>query len=320
LLQQHFYASFLIGAREARGRRNGHVMNARRRALHGGLIAGLATFLAAAPARAGVQSAIGPNSDFPDSNLVMPYSAQGSRVTFLALSNVGASGAGSAPIVATWSFYDASGELLVAVERDILGEGGTDLVDVTAVEPNPPDNLPPDNLTGTNGFVVISGDGDPRFIGNFTIANTSTNAAFGNSAVGLGVIGVLATDVALLGSTFNPATLGDNLLILLAIDDLGMVPTSLTGGDAPPAGQPLFDLSATLRGNEGNGVIAENFLSVAGSSLFISIQDLFPGTNFNSSATIEAIPASGVTVVGFYGQALGPFGAGQNLRTELVTQ
>jgi len=67
-------------------------------------------------------------------------------------------------------------------------------------------------------------------------------------------------------------------------------------------------------------VIAENFLSVAGSSLFISIQDLFPGTNFNSSATIEAIPTSGVTLLGFYGQALGPFGAGQNLRTELVTQ
>lgn len=276
---------------------------------------------ATTPAGAGKLAAFGPNSDFPDANLVMPYAAQGSRVTFLALSNVGASGEDFVPIVALWEFYDASGELIVAVEREILGEGGTDLVDVTAVEPLPPDGLPPVDLSGRNGFVVISGDGAPRFVGNFTIANTSTNAAFGNSAIGLGVIGLLVPDTALFGTTFNPDTLGDNLLIVLAIDDLGEIPTSITLGEAPPPGQPVFDVGVVLQGNEGDGIIAETVVSVEGSALFTSLQDLFPGTDFNSSATIVAFPPMPeITLVGFYGQALGPFGAGQNLRSEVVTE
>jgi hypothetical protein len=281
---------------------------------------GVAILCTAAPAAAGSLAAFGPNSDFPDANLVMPFAAQGTRVTFFSISNVGASGEGTTPIIATWSFYDESGELIVSVERDILGEGGTDVVDVTAVEPNPPDGLPPDNLSGRNGFVVVSGDGEPRFVGNFTIANTSTSAAFGNSAIGLGVIGVLAPNVALLGTTFNPATLGDNLLIILAVDDLGAVPTSITLGD-PPSGKVLFDLTVSLNGNQGDGLIAQTTVGIDGTALFTSLQDLFPGTAFDSSATISAFSDDeGITLVGFYGQALGPFGAGQNLRSELVAE
>jgi hypothetical protein len=280
----------------------------------------LAVVLTGASAKAGDLAAFGPNSDFPDANLVMPFAAQGSRVTFLSLSNVGASAKGPAPIVAIWSFYDVSGELVVEVERDILGEGGTDLVDVTAVQPLPPDGSAPVNLSGRNGFVVISGDGEPRFIGNFTIANTASNAAFGASAIGLGVIGVLAPNAALLGTTFNPSTLGDNLLIVLAIDDLGAVPTSITGG-APPPGGTLFDLVVSLNGNQGDGLIAQTVAPIGGSGLFTTLQDLFPGETLNSSATISAFTEDeGITVVGYYGQALGPFGAGQNLRTELVAE
>lgn len=281
---------------------------------------GLAMVVAGSSAHAGDLAAFGPNSDFPDANLVMPFAAQGSRATFLSLSNVGASAPGPAPIIATWTFYDVNGELLVEVDRDILGEGGTDLVDVTAVQPLPPDGSAPVNLSGRNGFVVISGDGEPRFIGNFTIANTATNAAFGASAIGLGVIGVLAPNAALLGTTFNPSTLGDNLLIILAIDDLGVIPTSITGG-APPPGGTLFDLVVSLNGNSGDGLIAQTEVGVGGSGLFTTLQDLFPGQSLNSSATISAFTDDeGVTIVGYYGQALGPFGAGQNLRTELVAE
>ena len=47
----------------------------------------------------------------------------------------------------------------------------------------------------------------------------------------------------------------------------------------------------------------------------------FSGTSLNSSATISAFPEDdGVTIIGFYGQALGAFGAGQNLRSELATE
>lgn len=267
--------------------------------------------LGAGAARAGVASFFGPNTDLPDSNLVMPFAAAGGRTTFLSISNVG-SGAASA----RWSFYDASGELLVEVDRSVLGEGGTDLVDVTAIRSVPADGGPPVDLTGHDGFVVVAGDGDPRLIGSFTIANVSTSSAFGAAATGLGAVGVLAPNTVLLGTTFAPSTLDDDLLMLLAVDDLGPVPTSITGG-APPSPGGLFHLDVTLHGNEGDGIIAEVTHQIGASALFTSLEDLFPAATLDTSATIAAFSdTEGVTLIGYYGQSLGPFGAGQNLRQQ----
>ncbi len=282
-----------------------------------GVAAGLAAIAAvvlgvgAGNAGAGTSSLFGPNTDLPDSNLVMPFAAAGGRTTFLSLSNVG-----SGAISARWSFYDASGELLVEVDRSVLGEGGTDLVDVTAIASVPPGEAPPADLQGHDGFVVIAGDGDPRLVGSFTIANVATSSAFGAAATGLGAVGILAPNTILLGTTFNPSTLDDDLLILLAIDDLGPVPTSLTGGAPPPPGG-LFHLDVTLHGNEGDGVIAHVTQQIGASALFVSLEDLFPTANLDSSATIAAFSdTEGVALIGYYGQSLGPFGAGQNLRQE----
>ena len=106
-----------------------------------GLIA--ATHLSSAPVAVAqdFEELLGPNSDFPDSNLVMPWTAQGSRVTFLSISNLGESGPGDAPIPIKWAFYASSGELILDVERYTLGEGGTDIVDVTAVGARGPDGV-----------------------------------------------------------------------------------------------------------------------------------------------------------------------------------
>ncbi len=272
------------------------------------------SLLASAPASAGVL-AFGPNTDFPDSNQVMPFNQVGVRQTYLTLSNVGAG-----PTAATWAFYDASGAEIIAVDRVILGEGGTDIVDPARVRSRNADGQegPITDLSGRQGFVVVSaGDGEPRLISNFTIANVASNMAFGANGIGLGVVGLLAPNALNLGITFDPSTLDDDMLIIVGIDDLDAIPTSLTGGAAPSPGQIVFAANLTLHSNSGDGILASRNLDVNGSAFLSRLSDLFPGATLDEPATISVQPTTdGVTSIGWYGQGLGPYGAGQSLRTE----
>ena len=292
----------------------------------------LGGLLLVGPARAGTGGLVGPNSDFPDADSTMPFDASGPRQTFLTLSNVG-----SGPINAGWFFYDESGELLIQVTRVILGEGGTDVVDLTRVADRTFGSGggfvegQASDLSGRRGFAVVIGDGEPRLIGSWTIANTQTLAAFGASGAGSGLIGGLASGGTLPGTSFNPATLQDNELIIVALNPAAnSTVTSLTNGNAPKSQTPLLRLTITLRGNSGNGIIATDQFSIVGSALFTTLQGLFPGSNLNSSATIDAFGDEGpgytgtefdpdgnaeVALIGWYGQTLGQFGTGQNLRT-----
>jgi hypothetical protein len=292
------------------------------------LAVSLGGLLLPAAAGAGV-SLDGGNTDFPDETLVMPFAAAGQRTTFLSLSNVG-----NGVITTRWVFYDESGQRLDQVERAVYGEGGTDLVDVTAIRDRTIDGSgqyvegPPRSLAGREGFAVVFGvEGEPRLIGNFTIANLTTNSAFGVNATGLGIVGSLRQGGFLLGTTFNPATLQDNLLVILALNT--PQDTSLTNGEAPPT-QPVFNVEVFLQGNDpNNATIAETTVAVTGSALFTTLQELFPGTALNSSASIfvrategpgyggsglDPDDDNGIGIIGYYGQALGPFGAGQTLR------
>lgn len=283
-------------------------------------------------------SIAGPNSDFPDVDLVMPFDAAGPRTTFFAVSNIGPN-----TFDATWFFYDESGELITQATRTILSNGGTDIVDATRVGDRSPSGDggfvegPTISLAGRRGFVVVAGRHDPErtrdLFGNFTIANTETNAAFGSSAAGMGLIGGLSVGSGISGTTFNPSQLQDNELIILGLNialKSGGAVTSLTDGLAPTAGTSTFVVSLELHGNSGDGLIASGSVSLTGTALFTSLQDFFPGTNLNGSATIAAFGDEGadytggpsdpdedttVAIIGWYGQTLGAFGAGQNLRT-----
>ncbi len=282
--------------------------------------------VAGAPTRAPAGApfeAFGPNSDFPDRNLVMPFAAKGSRLGFFSISNLGISGPQEMPVPVTWEFYDESGELVISVQRYILGEGGTDIVDITQVRSKAADGTqgPPTSLAGRNGFVVISKDDtEPDLVGNWTIANTATNSGFGGNGGGLGFVGILATDNFLFGTSFAPTSLGDNLLMILGIDDFGTTPTSLTGGDVPPAGQTIFAVEISLHSNDAtSGIVGSVEVPVMGTALFTSLEELFPGFDLGSSVSIVARPLTpGVSIMGFYGQAVGQFGAGQSLRTDLL--
>jgi hypothetical protein len=269
----------------------------------------------------------GGNTDFPDQTLVMPFAAANSRSTFFSISNCW-----PGKLTALWTFYDKSGERVAEVPRDILGECGTDVVDVTNVrsrtisDSGQIEEGPSQSLAGRDGFVVVSGDDNPALIGNFTMANLSTNSAFGVDATGFGTVGTLRQGGVVLGTTFNPSTLQDNLLVVIGLNSPAI--TSLTNG-APPPNQTVFNVTITLIDNSAQGTLAEVTVPVTGTALFGSLQELFPGVALNSSLSLF-ISASegpgyagtgldpdgdnGIGIIGYYGQAVGPFGAGQSLR------
>ncbi|MFM8412165.1 MAG: hypothetical protein ACKOCT_18040 [Alphaproteobacteria bacterium] len=292
--------------------------------------AALAAALSLASAPAEAQTIVGPNTDFPDSNVLMPFDATGPRVTYLLLSYVGDN-----DISAQWFFYDESGKLLAQVSRAILSAGGTDVVDVTRVTNRVYENNQlvdkgnPQSFAGKRGFVVVSGNDQPWLAGSWTIANTQTNAAFGGSAAGFGVVGGLAPGPTLAGTTFNPSGLQDSELILIGLNGAAANSvSSLTNGNPPPGGV-LMKVTVELHGNTGDGLLAQRTFDLNGTALFSSISGLFPGSALNASATIVAYADEGpaysgfdpdsdnttLPVIGFYGQTLGAFGAGQNLRT-----
>jgi hypothetical protein len=288
------------------------------------------------PAAAGTTALAGANSDFPDQNLVMPFAAASPRSTFFSITNIG-----SGILNARWAFFDESGEEVDEVRRDIFGEGGTDIVDITAIRDRTIDanrqfvEGDPRSLGGRRGFVIVYGDDQPRLLGNFTIANLTTNSAFGVNAAGFGTIGTVPTDTGIAGTTFNPATLQDNLLIVLGLNGPvnGIPLNSLTNGGPPPA-QTVFNVEVILLGNDpNNAILAQTTRAVTGSALFASLSDLFPGVTINSSASIVAVATegpgytgsstdpdgdTGVGIIGYYGQAVGPFGAGQSLRAGIT--
>jgi hypothetical protein len=295
------------------------------------------------PAGAGTAPPLaGANSDFPDQNLVMPFAAASPRSTFFSITNIGAG-----ILNARWAFFDESGEQVDEVRRDIFGEGGTDIVDITAIRDRTIDangqfvEGDPRSLGGRRGFVIVYGDDQTRLLGNFTIANLTTNSAFGVNAAGFGGnggtggIGIVPTDTGIAGTTFNPATLQDNLLVVLGLNGpvKGIPLNSLTNG-GPPPDQTVFNVEVILLGNDpNNAILAQTTRAVRGSALFASLEDLFPGVALNSSASIVALATegagytgsttdpdgdTGVGIIGYYGQAVGPFGAGQSLRAGIT--
>lgn len=299
------------------------------------VLAGLAALLVWVPgARAGTVTIIGPNSDFPDANIVLPFDASAPHTTFFAASNVG-----SDNIDANWFFYDESGQLLTQVTRTILSEGGTDIVDLTKVANRSPDLVDGDSqsLAGHRGFAVMVGNGGANLIASFTIANVNTNAAFGGSGAGFGVVGGLAPTSGVVGTSFSPSSLQDNELIVIGLNPAasGSV-TSLTNGATANPGSDILNVSIELHGNGGDhGLIASGLFQVAGTALFDSLQDLFRDTDLSSSATIVAIGGEGsdysgspfdpdadsnLPIIGFYGQTLSAFGTGQNLRSVPLAQ
>ncbi len=264
----------------------------------------------------------GPNLTEPDAYLVMPMVAEGNYTTFFMISNVGASDGSPEdpePVEIQWDFYDASGELLESVSRYVLGEGGTDIVDPSSIRSKDEDGTlgPPISLLGRNGFVVVGDwEDEPRLIGNFTVANTQTSAAWGAAAVGLGVHGRLNSGDEAVGTTFKIDDLEDNLLVVIGINDEGFLPESLTDGFAPEEDEEILKLEIRLQNNQIFNPSADQAIrNLAASAFFSTLEELFPRANPGLSGTIAIRPTDRSTkLLAFYGQAVGPYGAGQTFR------
>lgn len=270
----------------------------------------------------------GPNSDFPDAFLVAPFDASANHTTFISISNVG-----NGLTTNNWVFFGEDGAQLIDVERDILGEGGTDVLDILNVRTRAIDKLgnvtegPPTSLVGLRGFVTVLGDGVDRLVGNFTLANTQTLSAFGANAIGLGTIGTVEQGTRLIGTTFRPTSLQDDELIIVAVNVPQLV--SLTNGGTPVKNADLLNLDIVLHSNRGDGVLASGGFAITGSALFGSLFDLFAGQSLDLPATIDVLATEGadysgskldpdsddaIGIIGWFGEAVGSFGAAQTLR------
>jgi hypothetical protein len=203
----------------------------------------------------------------PARALVMPFDETTNKKSFQIVTRTGGDDTGVGVIATHWSYWSKDCDHLADVFI-CLTRKDTVVVDPTALQseiqsPNPPVNNkvgPIINLTGQKGMLTVtafeadtgsSGLGcnvsapdatvADAIVGAWTIANTTTNAAFGNDAIGLDAAGEnggggdLPSAATFLGDdttripfyieTFNPSSLTDSEVILITVEN------SITSGN-----------------------------------------------------------------------------------------
>lgn len=194
----------------------------------------------------------------PARTLVMPFDESTNKRSFQIVTRSGGDDGGSGVIATHWSYWSKDCRHLADVFI-CLTRKDTVVVDPSALQseiqsPNPPQNNkvgPIINLTGEKGMVTVTAfeasTGDSglgcgvvavdstiadAIVGAWTIANSTTNTAFGNDAIGLdaagGNGGELPSAATFLGDdttrvpfyleTFNPGDLTDSEVILLTVE------------------------------------------------------------------------------------------------------
>jgi hypothetical protein len=169
----------------------------------------------------------------PASVLVMPFDVTANHASFQIVSRIGPTLAG-APVRTHWVYYAADCRHLVDVFIS-LTDDDTVVVDPRALRGeiqalNPPRNDPVGpviDLSGERGIVTVtafapSGGASPQLVGGWTIADTTTLAAFGADAIGLPVDGALPDPALLTQGIFlpslDPSALDDSQIIVIALE------------------------------------------------------------------------------------------------------
>jgi len=184
----------------------------------------------------------------PSGTLIMPFDNTDNHVSFQLVTRLGP-GVGAGPVATHWSYWADDCRHLVDVIV-CLTPKDTKVMDPTKVQgeiqsPNPPANNgigSITDLTGERGLVTVTAfeastgasglecnitDPDAlllnELLGGWVIANTSTNAAFGADAIGVGDALPDPSLIADGGSgiflqSFNPATLGDSAVIVMTAE------------------------------------------------------------------------------------------------------
>ncbi len=215
--------------------------------------------------------------------LVMPFDVTDGRASFELVSRIG--GEDSNPLATHWSFWSESCDHLADVficltPRDTVVVDPTALQGQIQVGQTNTNTGPVINLTGEKGFITVSAydddtnsqtcepndpsalTGTPALVGSWVVANTSTNAAFGNNAVGIldgqtlpaGGDFFLTDPVAagLFLQTFNPLDLQDSEVFFIglafpagnaqfATTEVGPIPAALPNGSAVCCNAQYYD-------------------------------------------------------------------------------
>jgi hypothetical protein len=286
----------------------------------------------------------------PAGTLVMPFDVKGDATSFAIVSRI----SGGPRVIAThWSYWSASCDHLADVficltQRDTVVVDPSNLhgeVQTDAPSENQPLG-PGIDLSGERGLLTVtayvaSDDAlerrgcapagtttlDNQIVGAWTIAHTSTNAAFSNDAIGLSSAGDLPdpgviTAGGLSIPTLNPQTLTDSEVIVLGVkfpggngefENVELGPLSKVTCDAAfidnlevPTSLP--DLSFKCAGfnpisqntaDEGEKPLIPPTLTLVSSGL-IRLTNCVA-----SSGRLDP----GRFIFAFHGQAVGPFGA-----------
>ncbi|MCC6767366.1 MAG: hypothetical protein IT293_22175 [Deltaproteobacteria bacterium] len=215
--------------------------------------------------------------------LIMPFDVTDGKASFQLVSRIG--GEDSDPLATHWSFWSESCDHLADVFI-CLTPRDTVVVDPTALQgqiQTGQSNIntgPVINLTGEKGFVTVTSfdadtnsqtcepedpeapSGTPALIGSWVVANTATNAAFGNNAIGVvdGQTLPAGGDFFLTGpvaaglflQTFNPLDLQDSEVFFIGVafpagnaqfseSEIGPIPSALTNGSAVCCNAQYYD-------------------------------------------------------------------------------
>jgi hypothetical protein len=294
----------------------------------------------------------------PANALLMPYDVTAGHVTFLLVSNVSGGTSTIAAVSSHWSFWSENCDHLADVSI-CLTLNDTVVVDPTNLSAIDVGNFPVGpviDLSGTRGFVTVTAYatdetcGDPSvkgfqlvdnaIVGSYTFANTSSGAAFGNDSIGLGVdptgsftdlpdieLSPDSTTGFLDIQTFNPATLEDSQVVLLAVREN----TGKLAGELGPIG-------GNVRANVNYYDNLEINTSLPGISipcaLFTSVRNtddpsLIPSTVTVASSGVVRLTnlqapggpvgvSTDTFVYGSHGQAVGQFGGSTNAKYSVL--
>lgn len=290
--------------------------------------------VSAAPAF-GLVDDLGSSQTQPAASLVGPFDVTDGHASFLQVSNL----AGE-DVATHWVFWSDTCDHLVNVWICLTP------ADTVVVDPRDLSGLDGDNervgpqvdLSGARGSAIVTayeaGENcrpsssaalrDDAIVGSFTVADTSTDAAFGGNLVGFGLdstetfVDLPDTELEHLDvQTFDPSGLADTTVVLVALRESSAEPVPLRGVSS----QTLF-----IDSNEIPTSLPD--VAVSCSTLGPIFETLLPTSiTPNSSGIVRLLhpqtslgPIGYETwLLGFYGQAVGDYGSGSRMKYPVRT-
>jgi len=269
--------------------------------------------------------------------LVMPFDLTTGHKTYFQVANPNGRSSDSLPQILThWTAWSencdhlADTNICLTLNDSIV----VDPTDIHSVDAHNNELGPKIDLTGHRGYFVVTAFAtdqgctvpstlvDCAITGVFTIANTDSGSSFGSAAFGFHSDGnqtkvpslITATDVDLL--TFDPKTLDDSEVVLIPVQEgagrlpgeLGPPPSAASGGTAVTASADFFDNLETGTSLPDVDIPCALFSSMKGGIIPDFAQPNSSGY-IRLSKFLVPPSSSALFLVGFHGEAVGPYGA-----------